>query len=161
MLYGTTRPLTEGEWGALSAGLAEALTSAGVRPLIIARPAIGARIARLWRRRTPILAWRNRIYWPAAAQDFSGEGRAMAILQHELQHLLEYATGDLTVLGYALGPRNWTYSYRLTSGSLWSDFGAEQRAQIVQDLWLVEHGFVGGNGDPALYRRLPPWSRRD
>lgn len=159
MPYGTTRPLTEREWSALSAGLAQALALARVRPLIIARPAIGARISRLWRGRTPVLAWRSRIYWPGATQDFSGEGRAMAVLQHELQHLLEYATGDLTVLGYALDPKNWTYAYRLGPEASWSDFGAEQRAQIVQDLWLVEHGLADGKGDLALYRNLPPWSR--
>ena len=31
----------------------------------------------------------------------------MAVLQHELQHVLEYATGELSVLRYVIWLPNW------------------------------------------------------
>lgn len=154
MAPGETRPVTEAERAALSPGLARMLDAAGVTPLIVARPALGARIARLWRGSVPILAWGERIFWPGAARDFS-ESRSMALLQHELQHVLDYATGALTPLGYGLDPRNWTYRYRLHGASEWSDFGAEQRARIVEDYWRLARA---GAGEGGHHRRIIPWA---
>ena len=57
MPHSARRPLTSNELSALSPGLLRALTDAGVTPCIVARPAIGARIASLWRGSVPILAW--------------------------------------------------------------------------------------------------------
>lgn len=163
MAYGAERLLTDGEWAALSGGLACALASAGVQPRIAARPAAGARIAALWRGgATPILAWRQTVYWPGALTDFAAPDawREMALLQHELHHLWEYATGDLTWLRYGLDPRNWRYRYRLTPHARWSDFGAEQRASIAEHLWLIDHGRMRAGADADQLRRLPPWSRQ-
>ncbi|MDB5453590.1 MAG: hypothetical protein JWO33_2168 [Caulobacteraceae bacterium] len=156
MPYGARRPLTEEEEGALSAGLLAALRGAGVRPRIVARPAIGARIASLWRGFTPILAWGETIFWPDALADVSLDPRRMAVLQHELQHVLEYRTGALHPLRYALSPRNWRYGYHLHEDAEWRAFGAEQRAQIVEDLWLVERGLKAGAIE--WYRRIVPWA---
>lgn len=155
MPYGARRGLTGGERDALSRGLAEALAAAGAEPEIIARPALGARIAVLWRGRAPILAWRDRIYWPGALDDFS-QGGGMALLQHELQHVLEFATGELTALGYAVNPRNWVYRYELVSDRPWRAYGAEQRATMVEELWRLEHG-AGASARLEPLRALIPW----
>jgi len=157
---GDQRLLTDREWSALSDGLAVALAQVGVQPRIVARPAVGARLATLWRGgKAPILAWKDTVYWPGALDDFTvpDAWREMAILQHELHHLWEYAVGDLTWLGYGLNPRNWVYRYHLKPHSRWSDFGAEQRACIAEDLWLIEHGHPCGDYGVEVRRRLLPW----
>jgi hypothetical protein len=103
----------------------------------------------------------RRIFWPCAHDDFSLPGREkhMAILQHELQHVLDYATGALSTWRYAALPRNWIYHYELIPGARWRDFGAEQRASIVEDYWRIEHGLK--RADPGLehYRLLIPWAK--
>jgi hypothetical protein len=156
MPYGASRPLTVEEERALSPGLLQALKAAGVSPTIVARPAIGARVARLWRGSAPILAWYGRVFWPGALSDLSLDPRRMAVLQHELQHVLEYATGQLGPLRYAFNPSNWRYRYHPHEAADWARFGAEQRAQIVEDLWLVEHGLKAGAAE--WYRRIVPWA---
>ena len=83
----------------------------------------------------------------------------MAILQHELQHVLEFATGELSTWRYALIPRNWTYRYQLKPGSRWRDFGAEQRASIVEDYWRIERGLNREAGRLEHYRTLIPWAK--
>ncbi len=159
MPAGAERPLTAQEWSSLSAGLAEALWEQGVEPRIVARPAVGARIARIWRGQAQILAWKQSIYWPGALEDFSRPwtARQMAVLQHELHHLWEYATGALTPLRYGINPRNWGYGYTLGPDSKWSDFGAEQRASIAEHLWLVEHGLMLDPDGGQWRRRVLPW----
>ncbi|HET9159695.1 MAG TPA: hypothetical protein VFN88_03715, partial [Caulobacteraceae bacterium] len=131
MALGGARPLTTDEEAALSGGLLQALRGSGARPRIVARAAIGARIASLWRGSVPILAWFDKIFWPGALEDMYLDPRRMATLQHELQHVLEYRSGELTPLGYALRPRNWRYHYAIDSQADWRSFGAEQRARIV------------------------------
>jgi hypothetical protein len=86
----------------------------------------------------------------------------MAILQHELQHVLDFATGWLTAFRYLTHPRHWTYHWRLpddasVGGPAWDAFGAEQRASIAERLWLVERGLAPRDDLPAL-RRLIPWA---
>jgi hypothetical protein len=158
MPYGESRCLTVEEEAALSPGLLRALEDAGAAPRIVARPALGARIAGLWRGSAPIMAWYQRIFWPGALSDVSLDPRRMAVLQHELQHVLEYATGELRPLRYALNPRNWRYAYPAHPDADWRDFGAEQRAQIVEDLWLVERGLLSVATPLAWYRRIVPWA---
>lgn len=153
------RPLTLGEWSSLSPGLAGALRDAGAAPRIVPRAHPGARISALWRGKTPILTRGDDIWWPGAAPDMSAPGRetSMAVLQHELQHVLEYAQGRLSAAAYLGKPRNWIYAYDLGPGSKWNDFGAEQRASIVETLWWLERG-----GDPEkleAHRKLVPWAR--
>jgi hypothetical protein len=157
MPHSARRPLTADELSALSPGMTAALESAGARPQIVARAAIGARIASLWRGSVPILAWFDRIFWPSALEDMSLDPHRMATLQHELQHVLEYRTGALTPLAYALRPRNWRYHYDIAPHAVWSDYGAEQRAEIVEDLWLIEKGLKVGS--LAWYRQLIPWAQ--
>ncbi len=159
MAPASSRPLTYGEWASLSTGLAEALSWADAKPVIVARPSLGARIARLWRGSIPIMVWGDRIYWPGALEDFSAPGRErlMAQLQHELQHVLEFACGELSAAGYALRPRNWRYGYQLSPASEWRRFGAEQRASIVEHLWLIERG-LGLEATPEHHRRVIPWA---
>lgn len=153
----TARRLTAGEWAELSPGLAVALAAANADPLIEDRPHLGARLARLRFGHTPILALGRTVWWPQAASDFSGTTE-MAVLQHELQHVLEFAEGALSPLGYLISPRNWTYRWTLTDPLDWSRLGAEQRASVAEALWHAER-------DPdaaptrSILRGAIPWAR--
>lgn len=89
----TGRPLTAGEWSELSPGLAAALAARTVSPQIEDRPHLAARLARWRYRSVPVLALGTTIWWPKAAADFSGT-RHIGVLQHELQHVLDFAEGD-------------------------------------------------------------------
>jgi hypothetical protein len=161
-LLDVTRDLTPEEWAALSPGLKDALETAGVSPVIVSAPAALARIAAVWRGYTPILTLNRAIYWPSAPQDCARRGLEphMAILQHELQHVLDFSTGALGRWRYVLDPRNWFYRYRLKPGRPWRAYGAEQRASMAEDLWLLERGL-----EPAAkvsaddLRRLIPWAK--
>ncbi len=152
------RDLTPGEWGALSPGLAAALRDARVAPLIDARPHPGALVARLWRGRVPILTYGRVIHWPGAKPDFSQpwSTKDLEVLQHELQHVLDFATEALSPASYLLNARNWTYHYRLKDGCRWCDFGAEQRAMIAQHVWRCEQGLPTPY-EEAAYREVLPW----
>lgn len=151
------RFLTLGEWDALSKGLTAALRAANCDPVIVRAPHPGALISKLWRAKTPVLTRGPEIWWPSAPPDLSIPGLefGMAILQHEAQHALEYAQGVLKVADYLIHPSNWTYDYALKPGCRWCDYGAEQRASIVENLWWLER-----SGDPAelaAHRRIIPW----
>lgn len=162
MILGAERDLTAGERAAINPGLLAALARAGAEPRIVARASLLASISGLWRGHIPILVLGRRIHWPGALTDFSasGEPRHLADLQHELQHVLEFATGELTVLGYALTPRDWIYRYRLELGRDFFSYGAEQRASMAEDLWLAENGFADPSHGAAL-RLTIPWARAD
>ena len=82
----------------------------------------------------------------------------MSVLQHELQHVLEFATGELSILGYALLPFNWTYRYRLGPDTAWRGLGAEQRAQLVQDYWLAARRGPPDAPQIMAMRDLIPWA---
>jgi len=155
----TTRPpaarrLTSGEWAELSRGLPQALGRAGVTPQIMARVHPAARLAAFSFGAAPILARPQRIWWPGAPADLAGTA-AMAILQHELQHLLDYADGRLSAAGYLLRPANWRYAYDLTTATTWDALGAEQRASVAEHLWQAEQS--GDTVTARALRRLLPW----
>ena len=167
MAPGAARHLTPGERARLSPGLVIALGGAGVSPLLLNRTHPGAGIAGLWRGSPPILARPGRIFWPGALTDYAeAPAEAFATLQHELQHLLDYAIGALTSLGYLSSPADWRYQYRLSEASRWEDFGAEQRASIAEHLWLMEQGrsdlvrLALALEPPVLgqHRRVLPWA---
>jgi len=150
------RPLTPGEWAELSPGLAAALTARGVAPRIEDRAHVAARLAR-WRfGGTPILVLGQTIWWPKAVADFAGTDE-IGVLQHELQHVLDFADGRLTVAGYLTNPRNWTYRWRLSDGLSWRRLGAEQRASVAEALWRAER--AGDARTAALLRGVIPWAR--
>jgi hypothetical protein len=154
------RPLTVGEWEALSPGLVRALRAAGAEPNLEPRAHPAARVAGLWRRgETPVLTRGDVIWWRGAPPDISTPAwrRSMPVLQHELQHVLDYATGWLTMFRYLTHPRHWTYAWRLIDGVPWDGYGAEQRASMVEQLWLIEHG-LAPEDDLAALRRLIPWA---
>ena len=81
----------------------------------------------------------------------------MAVLQHELQHVLDYRLGWLTAARYLIHSRHWTYAWTLRPGAAWDDYGAEQRASIAEHLWRMERGLAPDDDLPAL-RRLIPWA---
>jgi hypothetical protein len=113
----------------------------------------------LWRGAPPIMALGQTIWWRDAPEDLSRPGleAQMSILQHELQHVLEFASGELSLLGYAFLPFNWGYRYTLGEDTRWRDLGAEQRAQVVQDYWLAERRLAPGDPRLARFRTLIPW----
>ncbi len=162
MRPGAVRGLTDGEWGAMSPGLARALASAGVRPRVLAKVCLPARLAQIRFGGAPIMVLGERVHWRGAHPDFSLPGleHFMAVLQHELQHVLEFATGELSALRYVVWPGNWRYGYDLKPGAAWRDFGAEQRAMMAQHLWMAEHGLPSPYPAEQL-RRLIPWARRE
>jgi hypothetical protein len=153
-----TRPLTPGEWRSLSRGLAEALRAAGATPLIVARTHPAARVSALWRGEPPIVARGDSIWWPDAPADFSNPWarEAMAILQHELQHVLDYRLGFLTAARYLSNPRHWTYGWRPEDLGDWDGLGAEQHAAIAERLWRAEAAGLGA--EAAALRRAIPWA---
>lgn len=96
------------------------------------------------------------IFWPGVAPDLSRVGpAALATLQHELQHVLDYRTGRLTAARYLVDPREWTYDVRQAAN--FDRLGAEQRATLVEHLWLAENGFRPPD-EVAELRSIIPWA---
>jgi hypothetical protein len=150
------RNLTPAELADLSEGLADALASAGARPVVETRPHPAAHLARLRFGGLPIMAVGRTIWWPGARPDFAG-GPEMAVLQHELQHILDFAEGRLTVPGYLLLPHNWRYRWDLSDRLNWDRLGAEQRASMAEALWRAERSSDQGETVKVL-RRIIPWA---
>ena len=132
------------------------LVAAGAFPRIVAAASPLARIAYLWRGHTPVLTLGDRIYWGRAPDDCSRQPAAMALLQHELQHVLDYATGRLTALGYAIAPRNWSYDLPPADRWHWPRLGAEQRSVLAEQLWRAER--MGDSARIAQLRAVIPWT---
>ena len=153
----TVRRLTPGEQAELSEGLGAALSLAGVAPLVETRPHPAAHLARLRFGSLPIMAVGRTIWWPGAGPDLAGTAQ-MAILQHELQHILDFAQGRLTVRGYLLLPHNWRYGWSPADHFDWNRLGAEQRASIAEALWRAERS-PGDLETAATLRRIIPWAR--
>lgn len=148
------RPLSEGEWSQLTRGLAAALREAKVEPRIIDGPHPAAFLGALRFGSVPIVVIGQTIWWPGAMSDFAGT-RAMGVLQHELQHVLDYANGRLSVTGYLLNPRNWSYRWAAADLEEWDSLGAEQRASMAEALWRAENSSAGQALAERLRRRIP------
>ena len=151
-----SRELSPAERAELSDGLVRALSAAGVKPMVDGRPHPAAFLARLRFGGLPIMAVGRTIWWPNARRDFAGTGD-MAVLQHELQHILDFAEGRLTVLGYLLLPHNWRYRWKLSDCVSWDRLGAEQRASMAEALWEAERSSTEGRVAAAL-RAIIPWA---
>jgi hypothetical protein len=150
------RELSSAERADLSNGLVNALSVAGVRPMIDGRAHPAALLARLRFGSLPIMAVGRTLWWPNARRDFAGSGD-MAILQHELQHILDFAEGRLTVLSYLLLPRNWRYRWELSDCRSWDRLGAEQRASVAEALWRAERSSAETELAATL-RTIIPWA---
>lgn len=150
------RRLTPAEKAMLSPGLVRALDAVGVEPLIVSRAAWLARLSSLWRGHVPVLTRGRRIYWPGAGEDVSARPAAMALLQHELQHVLDFSSGRLSALGYVLNPKNWTYRLPPPGRWDWRRLGAEQRAVLAEKLWRAERGL---GEELEACRCAIPWAR--
>ena len=152
------RPLAAGEWRALSAGLEAALASSGATPCIVAAAHPAARFAAVWRGSVAILTRGDAIFWPNAPPDLSECGPGgLATLQHELQHVLDYRSGRVTAARYLSDPREWTYKLDRAASPAFDRLGAEQRATLVERLWLAENGHRPRSEIPAL-RAAIPWA---
>jgi hypothetical protein len=152
----TKRRITLAERAELSEGLGRALTAAGVTPLVEARPHPAAFLARIRFASLPIMAVGRTIWWPNARPDLAGTDD-MAVLQHELQHVLDFAEGRLSVAGYLLRPRNWSYRWDLSRRLCWDRLGAEQRASMAEALWRAERA-SGAAEIAAALREVIPWA---
>jgi hypothetical protein len=99
------------------------------------------------------------IYWPGAPPELSSSRNPfdMAILQHELQHVLDYRTGRLTAARYLTDPRAWTYDIEPTMDTLFEALGAEQRATLAERLWLASNGYRPA-AEIAVLRAVIPWA---
>ena len=150
------RTLTPSEWLELSPGLAKALAAAAVAPLIEPRAHPAAFLAQLRFGSLPIMVVGRTIWWPNARPDFSGT-RDMAVLQHELQHVLDFADGRLSIAGYLLLPHNWTYRWELGDQLRWDRLGAEQRASVAEALWRAERSPASAEMATSL-RQVIPWA---
>jgi hypothetical protein len=148
------RPLHAAEIAQLSDGLWDALTQAGAVPKLQPRAHPAAFVAAIWRGARPIMAVGDTVWWPDAAESFA-DTIHMSVLQHELQHVLDYAEGRLSVLGYLLNPRNWFYRYDLSRVETWQALGAEQRASLAEHLWRFERS--GDLLQVQRIRALIPW----
>jgi hypothetical protein len=149
------RRLTGAEWAELSPGLGGALSAAGVTPVIEARPHPAAYLARFRFGSVPIMAVGRTIWWPNARPSFAGTPH-MAVLQHELQHLLDFAERRLSIAGYLLLPHNWTYRWDPDRPLRWDRLGAEQRASIAEALWRADR--LGSTAEADRLRRVIPWA---
>lgn len=150
------RALTAGERDQLSPGLWDAIVGAGLEPRLRAQAHPAARIAALWRGGAPIMAVGKTIWWPGLPQDVAGTIR-MSLLQHELQHLLDFAEGKLSIASYLLWPPNWFYGYDLARHDRWDRLGAEQRASMAEALWRLDQ--AGDEAGAARLRAIIPWAR--
>jgi hypothetical protein len=150
------RELSSTERAELSDGLVNALSAAGAAPTIDPRPHPAAFLAQLRFGSLPIMAVERTIWWPNARPDFAGSGD-MAVLQHELQHILDFAEGHLSVAGYLLLPRNWRYGWRLSDDLTWDRLGAEQRASMAEALWRAERTSAETELAAKL-RAIIPWA---
>jgi len=95
------------------------------------------------------------IWWAGLPDDLSGSAR-LAVLQHELQHLLDFAEGRLTIFSYLLWPPNWIYRYDLARQDRWDRLGAEQRATMAETLWRLER--AGDAAGAQRLRAIIPWA---
>ncbi len=154
----TKRTLTPAEWADLSEGLGRALSAASATPLLDARAHPAAYLARLRFGCLPIMAIGRTIWWPNARPDLAGTGE-MAVLQHELQHVLDFAERRLSVAGYLLLPHNWSYRWDLSDGLSWDRLGAEQRASMAEALWRAERASASFGAVAAL-RAVIPWASK-
>jgi len=124
--------------------------------MIDSRPHPAAYLARLRFGGLPIMAVGRTIWWPNARADFA-QTDAMAVLQHELQHVLDFAQRRLSWAGYLLLPHNWTYRWALSDGLRWDRLGAEQRASVAEALWRAERSPTSAKVAASL-RRVIPWA---
>jgi hypothetical protein len=111
----------------------------------------------VWRGAIPILTRGNVIWWPSVPADVAARGSAMAVFQHELQHVLDYAEDWLTAARYLTDSRHWRYDYQLSPSANWAEFGAEQRAMVAEHIWLMENGFAPAS-ELSRLRSLAPWA---
>src|SRR5581483_4255165 len=109
----------------------------------------------------PVLTRGDMIWWPGVAADLSAPALEThaAVLQHELQHILDYRTGLLSPAKYLLNPRHWRYDWRNDGCVEWATRGAEQRASMAEQLWLIEHGLAPAE-DLETLRSQIPWAQR-
>ena len=149
-----TRPLTTAEIAALPAGLVAAISVDQVR--LVAAHHWVSWLARLIGRGAQIVVRGQRIHWPRLPADMSDNAGAMSLLAHELVHVWQYANG-LTLWRYILRERG-QYHYRI-DGRVYTDYGYEQQAAMVEDWMRLRSGLAPryGEVDIATLKEIIPF----
>ena len=134
------RALTTEEMAALPPGL---LTAVPVRDVVL----IGAhhplsRLSQTLRGYALIVVRGRRIFWPGLTADMSNDPGKLSVLAHELVHVWQYETG-MTLLTYlwrdVIG-RLGRYAYRLKPGKVFTAYGYEQQAAMMEDWVRLRYG---------------------
>ncbi len=134
------RALTAAEMDALPRGLVAAVP---VRDVVL----IGAHhplslVSQALRGYALIVVRGRRIFWPGLTADMSGDHARLSILAHELVHVWQYETG-MTLLTYiwrdVIG-RLGRYAYRLKPGKVFTAYGYEQQAAMMEDWVRLRYG---------------------
>ncbi len=149
-----TRLLTSAEIAALPAGLVAAVAVDQVR--LVAAHHWVSWLARLVGRGAQIVVRGQRIHWPRLPADMSDNAVAMSLLAHELVHVWQYANG-LTLWRYILRERG-QYHYRI-DGRVYTDYGYEQQAAMVEDWMRLRSGLAPryGEVDIAMLKEIIPF----
>ena len=134
------RALTSAEMDALPPGLVSAVP---VRDVVL----IGAHhplslLSQTFRGYALIVVRGRRIFWPGLIADMSGDHARLSVLAHELVHVWQYETG-MTLVTYiwrdVIG-RLGRYAYRLKPGKVFTAYGYEQQAAMMEDWVRLRYG---------------------
>lgn len=87
------------------------------------------------------------------SDDFSGNEWGMGFLVHELVHIWQHQNYP-----FVIPARNYNYSGAISSDGGWRAMNIEMQADVVQDLYLLEHGYQAQRGLPLGF---PPQVLRD
>ena len=136
------RRLTPDEINALPAGLAVVLPLDSVR--LVSGHHWVSWLARLIGRGAQIVVRGRKVFWPRLLPDVSAHPLAMSLLAHELVHVWQYENG-LTLWRYILHERG-QYHYQI-DGRVYTDYGYEQQAAMVEDWMRLRAGLGARYGD--------------
>lgn len=144
------RALTTAEIAALPAGLVAVVPVRDV-VLINAHHPLSL-LSQTLRGYALIVVRGHRIFWPGLTPDMSGDHARLSVLAHELVHVWQYETG-MTLLTYIwrdVISRLGRYAYRLTPGKVFTAYGYEQQAAMMEDWVRLRYGLFAHYGRPNL-----------
>ena len=143
------RALTAAEIGALPPGLLAVVPSDEV--VLIAAHHPLSLLSQTLRGYALIVVRGRRIFWPGLVADMSGDAGRLSVLAHELVHVWQYETG-MTLSKYVMRDvigRLGRYAYRLEPGKVFTAYGYEQQAAMMEDWVRMRHGLFAHYGRPS------------
>jgi len=154
------RTLTTNEIDALPKRLVSALPDDVV--LVDAHHPL-SKLSLAFRGHAVILVRGTRVYWPGLPADVSRNPQNLSVLAHELVHVWQYQEG-MTLLRYILRDvilRLGQYAYHLQPGKVFTAYGYEQQAAMVEDWVRLRAGlpvrFGKGTVDMAALQAIVPF----